>query len=432
MSELKEFFESGSGWAFIIILLRTLIAMTKQEFYDHDGDAKCHLAILKTFRVKKIRYPTGFHAVSSILGVKLNEKFPGLFNLIIWGLFVVLLNQYEEINLYSALYLLAFSLLIDDYNSHQYGYTERLCAQLSCSVVFGILLLDINFLWSLPLYAWIIYSSKFGRQFMVFVCVPSLLILGQFNDLLYLVVLVSLILLLSPHLREGLIHQVKWSKNYNKGSTIPLSKKWRPVYEFHFLRLLLFPELFLIYGYNVELFALVLAVFFLISFRKLSFVGESWRYLDWAVLFPTCILIGPESVYILILKLLGFYLYQAISYFVLRPKSLNTYKSDALDITDFLREKGAIFPIPYRTGDDLMSVDPHADLALWWPVDGNECMGTLPSKGTSRYDKKYIKDAKWIVASKSLLCAVDYEYYPDVLKSTPTYSNSSYLVFESP
>lgn len=431
MAEFIEFFDSGASWVCILILMRVVIAMTKQDFYFHEGDAKCHLAILKTFRVKKIRYPTGFHATSSILGVKLNERIPGLFNLIIWSFFVILLNQYKEIDLYSALYLLAFCLLTDEYNSHQYGYTERLCAQLSCSVVFGVLLLDINFLWSLPLYAWIIYSSKFGRQFIVFVCVPSLLILGQFNDLLYLVGLVSFILLLSPHLREGLIHQVKWSKNYNKGSTIPLSKKWRPVYEFHFLRLLLFPELFLIYGYNVELFALILAVFFLISLRKLSFVGESWRYLDWVVLFPACILIGPESGYILILKLFGFYLYQAISYFVLRPKSLTTYKSDAVDVTDFLREKGPIFPIPYRTGDDLMSVDPHADLALWWPVDGNECMGKLPSPGTARYDKKYIKDAKWIVASKPLLADVDYEYYPEVLKSTPTYSNSTYLVFES-
>ena len=429
MESLNYILEENYVLVAFVILIRLFCSLSHNDFFVQDGDAKCHLAILKSLSIRNIDYPTGFHRLSLIIGKSLNEILPGSFNLIIWCIFVITFNFFYQINLYSALYLILISILVDEYNKHQFGYSERFCAQLCCSLVFCGILLKWSFIWVTPFYIYIITSSKFGRQFAFFICLPCLLVTLQFYNLLYLTILYSIILILSPRIRREIKHQIDFTVNYNKHSTINNAFKWRIFYEFHFLRILLFPELVILYFYNFEIFLVLISVFLVISLRKFSRVGESWRYLEWALFVPTIILLSEQYAYILFFKLFGFLLYSAI----LKTKLRNTiydYKTDAREITKFLEGKGTILPIPYRAGDELVSVDPQVDLIKWWPIDGNNCWKKLPSRLVT-YDPQLSNESSWVVFNKKLLKQMDYDYLESLVNREIVISNSSYFVVKA-
>jgi hypothetical protein len=431
MESLIYVLQDNLSLVLIVIFVRLLCSLSHKDFFVQDGDAKCHLAILKTYTHKNIEYPTGFHRISSIIGIKLNEFIPGLFNLIIWCAFVIGINFFYPINLYSSIYLILSCVLIDEYNKHQYGYSERFCAQLCCSIAFCFIIFDWNIFFSIPFYTYIIFSSKFGRQFVLFICMPCFLLTNKINELFYIVILYAIISLLFPAVRKGIIHQIKWTYNYmpNKLSTISFSGKLRMFYEFHFIRILLFPELFLLYFFDFHVFMVLLIVFVVISLRMFSMVGESWRYIEWAMFVPTIILVTDQFIYLLVLKLLGFLVYNSLVNIRLRSK-IYDYKKDALEITNFLEGKGEVLPIPYRTGDELVSVNPGVNLLAWWPVDGSKGLEKLPSKMIT-YGGDLLEKSKWLVANKRLLSDEDYDHFSALKNEEIVISNSTYILVKN-
>jgi len=426
---MSGIFENDIALVAVVIMVRTLFALTRAEFYIHSGDAVAHLAIQNARKNQDIEYPIGFHVFSSILGQTVLRKLPGLFNLLVWSAFIISLNRIIGLNIYSAIYLVMVSLLIDEYNIHYYAYTERLISKIACSIAYGLILAG-HAEWSAPIFAWVLCSSKFGRQFFVFIIVPTLLVTKEYESLLYVVLIAFLLVMISGKIRRGIIHQLKWSKNYNKFSTIQMAKKGSPFYEFHMLRILMFPELILVFELNVGAFWVLGVVLIIVSLRRFSFVGESWRYIEWATFLVACACINEGNSYILVIKLVGFYLYQAIVYIKLRVINLPCCRAHAMEVVDFVRGKGAVLPVPYRTGDELMSVESQVDLVAWWPVDGNGVFGRMPVQASARYDRKYLEHAKFIVINKGHLEEVDHQYYGEIMEVSPSFANATYAVIE--
>ena len=413
-----------------LIAIRIFFSLSRKDAFHISGDGIAHLAILKYRDKLRIGYPTGFHTTSKIISGNLTEKYPGFFNIIIWIVFCYVLLFFGFLNNSTFLYLLLSCLLIDDYNCHQYGFSERLLAQLFSSFLIAIILYDLNILFSLLPISWLLFSSKFGRQFIIFVVTPFLIAESMITELALIALYIFLVISIFPHLRRTLKHHYFWSINYNSFSTIPQSVKNRPFYELHLLRIIIFPELLLILKIDVVLFVILLTLFFAFSLRKLSFLGESWRYIEWAIFLPIIIDGSQDFTNLLVLKILGFYLYQLIiNIYSSNKNTLSKKNQDLKEISSKLINKKKIFTIPYRLGDSLMAMNPNFKLSIWWPKKGYQALAQTKG-GNINYDKKYISESDWIVIDKTEINDQDKGYYGKVILKKPHFSNSTFSVIK--
>lgn len=422
---MNEFLILGS-----LIAIRIFFSLSQKDALHLSGDGIAHLAILKYKDKSKIDYPTGFHTTSKIITGNLSEKYPGLFNIIIWALFCLVLLFFGYLNNITFLYLFLTCLLIDDYNSHQYGFSERLLAQLCSSLIVFLISYGQSIFLSLPAIAWLLFSSKFGRQFIIFVIAPYLIAKFLIVEFILISLFIILMIFISPNLMRGLRHHYLWSVNYNSFSTIPNSVKKRPFYELHLLRIVMFPELILIFNLDFILFIILLSLFLFISLRRFSFLGESWRYVEWAIFLPIITAGNQELMHLLVIKIIGFYFYQMVfNLYKIKKNVLSKENHDLEEISSKLINKKNIFTIPYRLGDSLMAINPNFNLTIWWPMKGYQALAKTKG-GNIKYDKKYISESDWIVIDKTEINDQDKGYYGKVILKKPHFSNDTFSVIK--
>ena len=410
------------------------------------------------FLIKKdnIAYPLIFHRFCSLFPLKLIKRFFFIPNLILFSLFTTLAFAYILFNFTSSsntyfLFSLGFlfSMFLSPTNKYFGGdevnyisLSERLMGRLCTGIYFlGLIQLtssgDI-----IPLLVVLIFgtlailSSKFATQVIVFVSffisllnysilpiilIPAILILGIiFSKGYYLRILkhqLEHLVLYFKKIRKSLVKKESLSSNSNLKNIKSKARRLRTFFrKGPFSALLRFPEIYLIifallkyqstiWTQLLPMLNVILAtyiVYFLINFPCFKHLGESYRYIEYSLIF-----IFPASIGIILSQvgldpifLIALLIYSLYSIFV--PGSLfGNIKGQKEDkLSNFLSKlnlpkKSVIYPIPMTLGPDICVRKDY--YSFWWQPGAvtkkvfNEFIEEypFPKKNFNKIFKKY-------------------------------------------
>jgi len=402
------------------LVLRFFITFSKRPALVLEGDSLAHAALLDK-RLRAITaYPTVFHSIIDYTVGRLPIKYPGIINYIFFSIFIIGYELIYGLSLESTLYIIVISVLVDEYTIHMYHFGERFLISLIIGFIsYELISGDIYITHVLvPL---LIFMSKFARQWVVFVIIPTLIFDKHFIDFSIMVSIVSLTILAHRGTWISIKGQISHLRNYKNFATFNSKKLF---VRFHALRICMYPELILLWEQSSTFVLVLIVVYFFTSLTKFGNFGESWRYIDWAVFVPTLVYISGESaIYLIGLKIAGFYLFQMIYNIYLNKNQSKKRTDNLIAALSKVPQDKKIFAIPYRTSDEIRLVNPVANLVCCHLSSGYSTIG----KGLV-YKEELITEDVYCVVSKNYLNTMQITYSERINSATIIYENDDFKV----
>jgi hypothetical protein len=296
------------------------------------GDTFYHLWLSKLLRKNKLRYPSSIpnvkfldadenskyliyppllHYIVSCFPIKCHQRIAKLFNPFIVSILCSLaaVMCYTLIaNFFVALlasFIVLFNLAAYEIAS---GFTPRPLGLLWYSFLFYVILfypLNISSFIVVSVFVMLIaFSHKFALQVLTFVLVPYVLIFGQPLYLATLPIGLILALIVSRGFYLKILKEhIKWLVHYarhphflptpyvNHLKGIFARNTWYLVFPLAIIVLFLQGNSLLLVGFNVKLLFLALTpliVSFFVALPKLAFIGEDYRYIEYALVPVAC------------------------------------------------------------------------------------------------------------------------------------------------
>ena len=411
----------------LTIILRLVVLWLNLKHFNRSkyetGDSAGHqlfiLQLKKKFKSKLIdkylikddeiiSYPLFFHRIASVFSFKfIQKKYP--FNLFSYIFFSLLINlilvylnyNYSFIIIYNLFFITSISNNIFFKNNIAYlDLGERFTSKALVSLYFFLsynYIMDENFdlLIIITILIPIIFSiSKFARQTILFTIIPlfyfKIDLLFSFSiGIFFLLIFDGKKFLLS--MKSQIIHLYYYKTNIAKSfiakhalsSFLNLSdfsfKSLKKIINVEPLRSFLFlPEFFLInvlsfyLEFNPIAFTIsasILLVYIITTTKKLNFLGESFRYIEYTFyflgpFFLTKLLLDYNY---LIVMILGYNVLFIVLFYLMKKNSSNDkFKKDLEDILDknIFQENSNVLTIPLRTIHAIL-LNSEAK-GIWW------------------------------------------------------------------